>query len=79
VTTPTAPTKEQRERSVDRALERTTAAFVIRRPLDRATLGAALGAGLVAGAITAYLAAIWGARAPLDPLDPTDRRPGRRG
>jgi hypothetical protein len=76
VTTPKAPTKEQRERSADRALERSAAAFVIRRPLDRAALGAALGAGLVAGAITAYLAAIWAAR---EPLDPTDRGPGRRG
>jgi hypothetical protein len=79
VTDPGKPprTKAERERAADRALARSTAAFVVRRPLDRAGLGVAAGAGLVAGLVTAYLTAIWVARTPLDPLRPPPTRPPR--
>jgi cation transporter-like permease len=68
VTTP--PNKEQREEAADRAVARSASAFVIRRPLDRETVMTAAGAGLAVGLVTAYLASIWLARAPLDPDRP---------
>lgn len=72
------PNKEEREAAADRAVARSVSAFVIRRPLDPPTVLAAAGAGLVAGLVTAYLSAIWLARAPLAPARPPAVRPVRR-
>ncbi|MGZ8376459.1 MAG: hypothetical protein ACXW61_04250 [Gemmatirosa sp.] len=60
------PTKKERNEIADRVHEEAATAFVIRRRLDRPTGLAAAGVGLVAGLVTAYLTAIWLARAPLE-------------
>lgn len=76
---PVPRTREAREEQADARLrESTAAAFVIRRPLDRSGVGTAVAAGVVAGMLTAYLTAIWVARAPLD-VAAAPRRPRRRG
>lgn len=67
----TPPNEEERAEAADRAVARSASAFVIRRPLDAQLVITAAGAGLAVGLVTAYLASIWVARAPLDP----DRRP----
>ena len=67
----TPPNEEERAEAADRAVARSASAFVIRRPLDAQIVITAAGAGLAVGLVTAYLASIWVARAPLDP----DRRP----
>ena len=74
MTTP-PPNKEERERAADHAAARSASAFVIRRPLDRQIAMAAAGAGLAVGLVTAYLASIWLARAPLDPDRTLSPRP----
>ena len=73
----TKPNKQEREAAAERAVARDAGQFVKRRPLDREITLAAVGAGLVTGLMTAYLAAIWLARAPLDPEGPPSRRPVR--
>jgi cation transporter-like permease len=65
VTTP--PNEQERTEAADRAVARSASAFVIRRPLDSEIVMTAAGAGLAIGLVTAYLASIWLARAPLDP------------
>jgi hypothetical protein len=77
VTTTPPPNKKEREAAAERAIARDAAQFVKRRPLDRDITVAAAGAGLVAGLMTAYLAAIWLARAPLDPEGRPSQRPVR--
>ena len=85
MTTPptTPPNKQERAEAADRAVARSASAFAIRRPLDSQIVMSAAGAGLAVGLVTAYLASIWLARAPLDPdrasMPRTSAgRPGRR-